>query len=241
MFDNRGFTLTETLIALIVGVIVMGAIYLAVNMGQRTSSILERKVTAHQDAKYALDLMAMEVGMASYYDSSFNTGGVKWKNPSTCARAGAIDPYHGIQQATSNTLSIEMDIDDDVNGDIGSSANEIITYQYLPNDLCLTRETNCGGGQPFLGNTAANVAAGNPRTVRVINNDLNIPMFRYYDGSGTVLNLNADQTLIPDIRRIEITLAVETEAIDPDLGQRRRMIYSTAVIPRNHAITANMP
>ncbi len=238
MTDSRGFTLTETLIALIVGVIVMGAIYLAVNMGQRTSSILERKVTAHQDAKYALDLMAMEVGMASYYDSSQYPSGITWRNPSVCANASATNAYHGVQVATSTALSIEMDLDD--SGGIGGT-NEIITYQYLPNDLCLTREVNCGGGQPFLGNTATSVAAGNPRTVRVINNDLNIPMFRYYDGSGTVLNLNADQTLIPNIRRIEITLAVETEAIDPDLGQRRRMIYSTAVIPRNHAITANMP
>ena len=37
--------------------------------------------------------------------------------------------------------------------------------------------------------------------------------------------------------RIDITLAVETENVDSDTNQRRRLIYSTSVIPRNHAIT----
>jgi hypothetical protein len=41
--------------------------------------------------------------------------------------------------------------------------------------------------------------------------------------------------LIPDIRRIDITLVVDTEFVDPNTNQRRRMIYSTSVIPRNHA------
>jgi hypothetical protein len=33
---------------------------------------------------------------------------------------------------------------------------------------------------------------------------------------------------------IEITLAVETDEINPDTKQRRRMIYSTREILRNH-------
>jgi hypothetical protein len=82
---------------------------------------------------------------------------------------------------------------------------------------------------------------GNPRAVRVINNTAGtgntaIPVFRYYDGTGTEIAATALPAGIPDIRRIDITLAVETEGVDPNTNLRRRLIYSTSVIPRNHGI-----
>ena len=87
------------------------------------------------------------------------------------------------------------------------------------------------------------------KTVRVIN-DVNgngtmdagdLPVFRYYTALGTeipVANfLNpATSPNIRDIARIEITLSVETEDVAADTGQRRQMIYSTSIIPRNHVI-----
>jgi hypothetical protein len=76
--------------------------------------------------------------------------------------------------------------------------------------------------------------------VRVINNTLNIPMFRYFNGMGVEILAAGLPAGIPNIRRIEITLAVETEDPDPNVPgttQRRRLIYSTSVIPRNHAIS----
>ncbi len=116
-----------------------------------------------------------------------------------------------------------------------SNPNEVIRYNYDTANQYITRTVNCeGGAQPFLGDT---VAGGRPRTVRVINDTLGIPVFRYFDGTGTeIFPTAADQTPVPNIRRIEIVLAVETEHADPDTGQRRRLIYSTSVIPRNHAI-----
>jgi prepilin-type N-terminal cleavage/methylation domain-containing protein len=235
MKDIRGFTLAEVLVALTIGMILMSAIYLAVNMGQRTSSVLERKVTAHQDVKFALELMAIEIGMASY--DSTATADI-WMNPATCmvAASAADQANRGIQVATANTLTVEMDLND--NGIIDgtpNNANEIISYVYVPAQQYITRSTNCGGGQPFLGDTAA---SGRPRTVRVINSTLNIPVFRYYDGAGDPIAAGSLPGAIPTVRRIEITLAVETDQIDPDLGQRRKMIYSTAIIPRNHGINS---
>jgi hypothetical protein len=71
----------------------------------------------------------------------------------------------------------------------------------------------------------------------MINNTLGIPAFRYFDGVGNEILAASLPASIPNIRRIEITLAVETENVDPDSGQRRRMTYSSSVIPRNHAIS----
>ena len=233
MSDKRGFTLVEILVALGIGAIMLAAIYSMVNLSQNTSSGIERRVAAQQDEKTALELMAMEIGMASYNPLSIaNT--LLWINPATCNGVSPNPPtYKGIQVATANSITIEMDIND--NGSIGD-ANEIISYNYDAGNLYITRETNCGGSQSFLGDTAA---SGKTRTVRVINGDASIynpviPVFRYFDGDGIEIFPTAAPASIPNIRRIEITLAVETENPDLNNGQRKRMVYSTSVIVRNH-------
>jgi prepilin-type N-terminal cleavage/methylation domain-containing protein len=244
MKEMRGFTLVELMIAMGVTVVLMVAVYMAVNAAQRHSSAIERKVTAQQDVKPALNLMAMEIGMASYNPTSAAN---LWVNPpgGACgSTTGVNQTYRGIQEATANSITVEMDIRGSSTGSASDGAlgdpNEMIRYNYITGTAneYITRSTNCGGGnQAFLGD-----ASGNTRAVRVINNTAGagntaIPVFRYYDGTGTeIFPTTADQTPIPNIRRIDITLAVETEDVDPNSNQRRRLIYSTSVIPRNHAI-----
>jgi prepilin-type N-terminal cleavage/methylation domain-containing protein len=240
MCDKRGFTLVEILIALAVGAMVMAAIYSMINLSQRSSSGIERRVSAQQDAKTALELMAMEIGMASYNPLATADGAI-WLNPANCTAGDfSITPGRkGIQVATANAITIEMDIND--NESIADVPNEIISYNYDAGNLYITRATNCGGAQPFLGDTAT---SGKTRTVRVINGDAGIynpviPVFRYFDGVGNDISATVvsdpgnGTTGIPAIRRIEITLAVETENPDANSG-RKRMIYSTSVIVRNH-------
>ena len=66
MNKNKGFTLIEILMALGIGMIVLAAIYVAVNASQKTTSGIERKVIAQQDVRSALNIMSMEIRMASY-------------------------------------------------------------------------------------------------------------------------------------------------------------------------------
>jgi type IV pilus assembly protein PilW len=209
----KGFTLVEILFAITIGLLLLGAIYVAVQSGQRSSVAIEAKTAAQQDVRAALELMSLEIGMASYWR---RTGNNPW--PAFANK--------GIIAATNNIIQIQADIND--NGNVADS-NENIRYEYVIAEQRITRQTGDGPAQPLLGDDPA---SGRPGVVRVINNDLtiNIPVFRYFDGTGAVT------ASIPDIRRIDITLAVETDAIDPNTGQRRRMIYSTSVIPRNHAI-----
>ena len=242
MNNTRGFTLIEILVATAVSMIMLIAIGMAIQSAQRSSGGIERKVTAQQDVRGALELMAMEIRMASY-NPTVNLNANIWRN-ANCAAPPATNPtYRGIQGATQNTITVEMDISNGAGGD-GQGAltesNEIISYNYVSADpdRYITRETMCvGGAQPFLGDAAASL---NPRTVRVINVDLGIPVFRYFDGQGVELLFaaGAGRVCMPgcitDIRVIEITLAVETDEINPDTGQRRRMIYSTRELIRNH-------
>lgn len=228
--NNKGFTIAEILVAASIGLIVLGAIYAVMNMGQRSSVAVERMVVAQQDTRAALDIMALEIRMASY-NPDFAPNSI-WCDPATCNTPPISQAYKGIQEATMNSITVEMDID--VSSAIGDVPNEIIRYNYDTANERITRSTNCGGAQAFLGPTLAQLGQ---RDLRIVNNTAAISLFKYYDGTGTQIpfaNLPAD---IPDIRRIEITLIVDTEDIDASLGQRRRMIYSTSVIPRNHAIT----
>jgi hypothetical protein len=55
-------------------------------------------------------------------------------------------------------------------------------------------------------------------------------VFQYFDGN------NNATTNIPDIRRITITLVVQSSTTDTK-GQARTMVYSTSVIPRNHIMS----
>jgi len=247
MNDARGFTLVEIAISIAVSLIMIFAIGMAIESASRSSGGIERKVTAQQDVRGALEIMALEIKMASY-NPTLADNALIWRNTDCTGPPAANPAYKGIQEATANSITVEMDISDGLGGDgqgTLTDANEIIRYEFVQtgNDRYITRETiNCGsvppsgGAQPFLGDT---IASGRPRTVRVINagGDVNVPVFRYFDGQGLEL-LGVGRNCMPgcsaDIRMIEITLAVETEEIDPSTDQTRRMIYKTRETLRNN-------
>lgn len=232
MKKHDGFTLVEMVISIAVGMVIIMAIYAVVNIGQRSTVTVERKVAAHQDARASLELMELEIQMASYNPTSAPN---IWMDPGNCAAASGNQGYRGIQAATDSSITVEADISGsggDGDGIVGGSTNEIITYAYDSVNQYLTRSTNCGGNQPFLGDSPA---SGRPRAVRVINTAA-VPVFRYFNAQGTEITAAGLPAGIPNIARIDITLWVETENVDQNSGQRRRMVYSTSVIPRNHVI-----
>ncbi|MRR39434.1 prepilin-type N-terminal cleavage/methylation domain-containing protein [bacterium] len=228
---SRGFTLVELLMAVVVGMVLLGAIWSAVIAGQKSSVGIERKITTGQDARSALEIMAAEIRMASF-NPRFARG--MWIDPANCSLA-ANQSWRGIQEASAAVVTIEMDLEPD--GRCGNSGNEIIRYAYDKPSGRITRETircasgirTSSGAQPFLGPIPSNPAV---RTVRVINGE--VPLFRYYDGKGAeVVNLPAE---IPRIRRIEIVLVAESVDADPRTGESRRTAFSTSVTPRNHGV-----
>jgi len=264
MKNTKGFTLIELLVAAAISLILVFAIGMAIESALRSSGGIERKVTAQQDVRGTLEIMAMEIRMASYnplFGQEPVTGNVDrfWRSTGCgaticCDQNSCPLPLdtrcqrRGIQEATTTSITVQMDISDrldgynlpDGNGQImggPAETNEIIRYNYVTagTDRYITRETNCGGAQPFLGDAVASL---HPLTVRVINQDLGIPVFRYFDAIGNLVvpgaggNLTDNQ--IHDLRMIEITLAVETEEINPDTKQKRRMIYSSRETLKNH-------
>jgi Tfp pilus assembly protein PilW len=223
MKHAEGFTIVEVLITMTVGLVVVGAIYAAVIATQNSSVSLEKKVSANQDVRAAIAIMESEIRMASF-NPNFVSG--MWRG--TGCDTSLYQERKGIQQATATAITVEMDLDE--SSVIGDANNEIITYTYDPTNQYITRTANCGTADPFLGDVT-----GATKNVRVVNDPSTDPVFRYYDGTGTLISDPANH--IPSIRRVEITLIVDTEEIAADTKQRRRTIYTTSVIPRNHAIS----
>jgi type II secretory pathway pseudopilin PulG len=241
MKTRSGYTLVEVVVSIAVGMIIIGAIYAAVIASQRFTVQIDRRIVAGQDARAVLDLMTLEMQMASFNPNYSTT---LWKNPANCSDPASNMTYKGIQAATASSVSIEADlytpaadpddppisVSDGVIG--GGSPNEIITYNYDATNQYITRETSCGGAQPFLGDRPS---SGRPRAVRVINTEA-VPVFRYFNGQGTEIPVTGLPAGIPNIARIDITLWVETEDAD---GKRRQMVYATSIIPRNHVINVS--
>jgi hypothetical protein len=202
----------------------------------------------------AMQVMGLELSMASYNPNFMPT---IWHDlppmGSTVQCTGSLNQANkGIREATPTAITVEMDVSE--SSQVGDMGGEIVRYEYFTramnpvNNQYITRETTrCGSPRdaraalPFLG---AGQGTGKPRNVRVINDDLNIvngqqapAVFRYYNaiGPGVELFPDTNPAAIPNIRRIDITLAVETDEVDPASKTRKRMIYSTSVLVRNHA------
>jgi prepilin-type N-terminal cleavage/methylation domain-containing protein len=237
---KNGFTLVELIIAIAVGLLILTAIYASINMAQRSSASVGRKVTTQQDARAVLDLMATEIRMASYNPtSSFAI----WNTipTGTCASMGsvaAVKANKGIQTAANatNTIIIAMDLHNppSVFDQIGDVANEYIEYSYDGADT-ITRNVNCGGDQVILGGTGSATMVRNADTTPVT------PLFQYFDSSNndittTVVNNNSSTINgVPAIRRIRITIVADTESKDSLTSKARRMTYTTDVLVKNHA------
>jgi hypothetical protein len=152
--------------------------------------------------------------------------------------ASPVSANKGIQIATANTILIAMDLGGIPNpvtslnnlpsGIIDDYPNEYIEYSYNGQDT-ITRNVSCGGNQAILGGTAPDSNVSNAAVLPAP-----IPLFQYFDRN------DQPTALIPNIRRIQITIVTDTAAKDTTqtgTPRPRRMIYSTSVIVRNHALS----
>ncbi len=123
---SKGFTLVEILIAMAVGLVVLGALYGVFTMQNKTLSNQEQIVELQQNARAAMDLLTREISMAGY-------------NPTNMS--GTSSPR--ISAATVNSISFVVGDKD------GGTTN--ITYDVYTSGgvKCLGRTVN-GSKQPAV-------------------------------------------------------------------------------------------
>jgi len=116
---DGGFTLVELLIAMAVGLVLLGAMYGVFTLHSKTFGTQEQVAEMQQNARAAMDLMTREIRMAGY-------------DPTGSAGSGIVS-------ATSNSINFTLDTTSTSHGDAPDGdtddPNENITYSlYTPED-----------------------------------------------------------------------------------------------------------
>lgn len=131
---SSGFTLLELLTSLVVGMIVLGAMYSLFIIQNRHFTTQEQIAEAQQIARTTMDAMAREITMAGFDPN---------KSLPTPAPANAA-----ITTASATSLSFTADLNAD---SALTDANENVTYAFDAANYRITRNTG-GGAQPFAEN-----------------------------------------------------------------------------------------
>jgi type IV pilus assembly protein PilW len=131
-----GFSLVELLVAMAIGLVVLGAIYSVFTIQNKTFSKQEQIVEMQQNARAAMDMMSREIRMAGYDPTEVNFD----SNPS--------NNFSGV---TVNASQLQVQADLDGNGAIDTSSEENIVYAFDAGNKKITRNIGAGA-QSFFEN-----------------------------------------------------------------------------------------
>jgi len=124
MRGERGFTLTELLVAMVLSAIVMSALYSAYVTQQRAFQTTEDVTVAQQNLRAAMYFVEKDLRMAGYDPESSEAFG-----------------FTNIASMTQDNVRFTLDVDED---GVLSGASEYIHYQYNGADNTLERDTGSG-------------------------------------------------------------------------------------------------
>lgn len=130
--NQRGMTLTELMVALVIGLATVAAVY-SIHVVQVKQRIVQEDIMAmQQNARAAMDLMTRELRMAGYDPIHVNHDGSSSNDFSGVA-------YH----------PTELHIKSDLSGNgVVSDSNETIVFLHDASTLTLRRKVGRGGRQP---------------------------------------------------------------------------------------------
>ncbi len=224
--NDKGFTLVELMIAMAVGLIVLGAVYAVFTVQNKQLANQEQLAEMHQNARVAMDMMVREVSMAGYNQTT-DPATIASVPRCTNALVAAGTPCVGITIAAANTISFVADINGNGNTTTtagGANPNENIAYDRYHSETS-------PAGVYSLGRTSN----GSKQPVVEYVESLNFVY--YYDGTIAPISPN---NLI-NIRRVKITIVTRTAKEDPNYtdatgGHYRYYTLSSFAFPRNLAL-----
>ncbi len=230
---RRGFTLLELLIAMVVGLVVLGAVYAVFTLQNTQFSNQESQTEMQQNARIAIEMMTREISLAGYRDITVTM------TDADCSGSGGALPNCsgatpwasgyclGIMTAAADSIKFTLDITDSAgtnntpNGTV-CNANEIITYDlYTP-----------GGGVQSLGRKSSESATRQ----QVVENIEALP-FQYYNSAGTELSQPVAD--LGSIAKVKVTVRMKAAKEDPAYNDPtygdhcRRYELTSFAIPRN--------
>lgn len=139
-----GFSLVELLIAMAVGLVILGAMYGLFTIQNKQLSNQDVIAEMQQNARMAMDIISRELRMAGY-----NPSGILTRCTGTTTTAATCV---GIKNAGANTISFTVDINGNGSLTAGSAnPNENIVYdRYLSSGVYSLGRTSNGVKQPVI-------------------------------------------------------------------------------------------
>ena len=134
--DARGFTLIEMMIAMAIGLVVLGAAYSVFTIQYKTFGNQEEIVAMQQSVRAGMDMMAREIRMARYDPTGVNSD------------ANTGNDFPGVI-VDGTQLEIRADLNGD--GAIDGTSEENIIYAFDSANNRITRNIG-SGAQPFVEN-----------------------------------------------------------------------------------------
>jgi type IV pilus assembly protein PilW len=131
-----GFSLVELLVAMTIGLVVLGGLYGVFTIQNRTFSKQELIVEMQQNARAAMDMMSREIRMAGYDPRNLNSDSNQTTN------------FFGV---TVNSSRLQIKADLDGGGSIDASSQENIIYTFDAANKKITRNIGAGA-QTFAEN-----------------------------------------------------------------------------------------
>ena len=212
LIGNRGATLIEQLMALLIGSGLIVSLYSYFRAELYQALVLETRTASLEDGRGALDIIVRDLKEAG-----------SWGTGSTPAELGGADDPNSdadtvcnrIYAATASVVHVQMDLNG--NGNCADTdPRENIRYEMAgPTSTCAGPNTIRRNGDCLIANVVP-LAMGK--------------IFTYYDADGTDLG----DTPAPEaIKRIKIGFSVQVKHPDPRIGGNMSAALSTSVDLRN--------
>ena len=212
LYDDRGATLIEQLVALLIGSVLITALYGYFRAELYRSLAIEAKTATLEDARGALDIMIRDLKNAG-----------SWGSGSVPSEVGSVDDPNNdadtvcnrVYAASASMIHVQMDLNG--NGNCADNdPRENIRYE-------LTGPTStCPGPSIIRRNGDCLVANVVPTMVGKV--------FSYYDANGTDLG----NTPAPDaIKRVKISFTVRVKNPDPRATGTLASVISGGIEFRN--------
>jgi prepilin-type N-terminal cleavage/methylation domain-containing protein len=209
---QRGFSLIELLVVVLVMTVVMGAVFKSIGDAQQISSSEQMKLDLFQESREFMDQMTRDLRSAGYPNTRNFAAGSLLNNPQDSGNAV------GLVKVDIGDLWFEGDVDSTANG--GTAIVKVIRYHLDPvgpNCPCLRRsETLKVAGDPVTGQTEVD-----QMEIQGVQNGTSAAsaIFTAYLPDGTAvappINFTNNATTMAQINSLMVALTVQSRYQDP--------------------------
>jgi len=201
---NKGFTLVELLVALVISGVLMTAVYTTFQAQQNSYLAQEQVAEMQQNIRAGLDIMVSELRIAGY-DGANETSHSSCNLYVSGSLGAAVSP--GVLAVTANKLDISMDLNRD--GDCADTGENLSYYIYI-----------AGDGVDKLGrrdNTPAFHSSPTSPSVQAVAESFEKLEFIYLDST------QLTTTNLADIRSVKVSILAITR--NPDRNYTNNKTY----------------